>query len=168
MRTRQAKLSDYGLIEETKNCILWFCSTANEEQQKFIKDILQTLETEEWECIYFNLVYGLSYEKACGKCNVLLSKNDFYRYRIKAIYLISEKLAENNVRIVEQWFLSNYIRRYLSLTSAQKELGCGFSTIKEIAAKAGALMMIGKVRRVDMKKLYEYIDSHCENVLTAP
>ena len=168
MRTRSARLSDYGLVEETKNCILWFCSTANEEQKRFIKDILKNLETEEWECIYLNLVHGLSYEKICGKRTVLISKNDFYRYRIKAIYLISEKLAENNIRVVEQWFLSNHIRRYLCLTGAQKELGCGMNAVKEIAVKAGALIMIGKLYRVDMKRLYEYIDNHCENVLTAP
>lgn len=168
MRTRKARLSDYGLIEETKNCILWFCTTANKEQQEFIKDALKNLETEEWENIYFSLVSGLSYEKVCGQRTVLLSKNDFYRYRIKAIYLISEKLAENNIRIVEQWFLANHIRRYLCLTGVQKELGCGIKTVKEIAVKAGALVMIGKLHRVDMKKLYEYIDSNCENVLTAP
>lgn len=161
MRTREAKLSNYGLSEKEKKIILWFCSTANEAQREFIKEILRNLETEEWEIIYLSLVDGLSYEKACGKEVVLLSKTDFYRYRIKAIYLISEKFAENNIRIVEQWFLASYIRRYLSISNAQKELGCGFSTVKKIAIKAGALVMIGKMYRVDMKKLYEYIDNHC-------
>jgi len=160
MRTREAKLSDYGLTEKEKKIILWFCSTANEAQKEFIKDILRNLETEEWESIYLNLVHGLSYEKVCGKRPTLLCKQDFYRYRLKAIYLISEKFAENNIRIVEQWFLSNHIRRYLCLSSACKELGCGINTVKEIAIKAGALIMIGKLYRVDMKKLYEYIDNH--------
>lgn len=168
MRTREAKLSNYGLTEKEKKVILWFCSTANEAQREFIKDILRNLETEEWEIIYLSLVEGLSYEKVCGKNETLLSKTDFYRYRIKAVYLISEKFAENNIRIVEQWFLSNHIRRYLCLTGAQKELGCGINTVKDIAVKAGALIMIGKLYRVDMKKLYEYIDKHSENVLTAP
>lgn len=168
MRTRQARLSDYGLIEETKNCILWFCCTANEEQKGFIKSVLKNLETEEWESVYLNLVDGLSYEKICGKQSVLLSKNDFYRYRIKAIYLISEKLAENNIRIVEQWFLSNDIRRYLNLQCAGRELGIATPTVKQIAIKARALIRIGKLYRIDMRKMYEYIDSHSENVLTVP
>ena len=168
MRTREAKLSNYGLTEKEKRVILWFCSTANEPQREFIKDILRNLETEEWEIIYLSLTEELSYEKLCGKHLVMMSKTDFYRYRIKAICLISEKFAENNSRIVEQWFIANHIRRYLNLTNAQKELGCGISTVKEIAVKAGALIMIGKMYRVDMKKLYEYIDSHSENVLTAP
>ena len=168
MRTREAKLSNYGLSEKEKKVILWFCSTANKEQQELIKDALKNLETEEWESIYLNLIHGWSYEKVCGKNQTLLCKSDFYKYRIKEIYLISEKLAENNIRVVEQWFLSNHIRRYLCLTGAQKELGCGINTVKEIAVKAGALIMIGKLYRVDMKRLYEYIDNHCENVLTAP
>lgn len=42
------------------------------------------------------------------------------------------------------------------------------NTVKEIAVKAGALIMIGKLHRVDMKKLYEYIDSHSVNVPIAP
>lgn len=167
MRTREARLSDYGLIEETKDCILWFCSTANEEQQEFIKSILKKLGTEEWESIYFNLVYGLSYEKVCGRCSTLFSKNDFYRYRIKAIYLISEKLAENNIRIVEQCFLSNDVRRYLNLTNAGKELGVASCKAKQIAIKAGALIRIGNMYRINMRKMYEYIDNHSEDVLTA-
>lgn len=168
MRTRKARLSDYGLNEETKNCIIWFCSTANEEQQEFIKGVLKNLETEEWESIYFNLVYGLSYEKVCGRCSTLFSKNDFYRYRIKAIYLISEKLAENNIRIVEQWFLANDIRRYLSIECAGKELDISPYGVKQIAKKAGAFIRIGKLYRCDMRKLYEYIDNHSKDVLTAP
>lgn len=166
MRTREAKLSNYGLTGKEKKVILWFCSTANEEQQEFIKAILKNLETEEWESIYLNLIHGWSYEIVCGKHPTLLCKQDFYRYRIKAIYLISEKLAENNVRIVEQWFLANDIRRYLTLSCAGKELHIASSTLKEIATKAGALIMIGKLYRVDMRKLYAYIDSHSENVLT--
>ena len=68
---------------------------------------------------------------------------------------------ENEKVIIEKWKLDGCLRRYVSLEDAAAEMQIKEDEIRTLARKANAMLQIGRMCRVNMIALYDYIDREC-------
>lgn len=93
MRTREAKLSDYGVFPEDEKKLLRRCRESTREERQTllgfcIKSAPEGLEVP----VYESLVTGRSYDEIHKRDYIPAKKDDFYGYRRKAMGLFYDFL----------------------------------------------------------------------------
>lgn len=161
MRTRDASYWDYGISEAESKTLIEICHNADSQTELLLLKAAQEACMEYASSLFYSLRNNLSYEDVCSNNYLYIGKGDFYGYRRKVLYLLKEKIMENEKVIIEKWKLDGCLRRYVSLEDAAAEMQLTEDKIRTIAKKANAIIKIGSLTRVNMIALYDYIDREC-------
>ena len=163
MRIRHIKYADFGLSRLDSLAVQAYCMNANDDDIRLIDSALEEVNVDYRLHIRKSLLTGMSYDKLCGKYDVFLSVGDFYAYRRQAIYLIYEKLLNEDPAIVAAWREKRLKRRYGTIIEIAAELGVSESRALEMAKKANAINNFGRFIRIDVGQLYDFLDEIREN-----
>ena len=161
MRTRDASYWDYGISEAESKELIEICRNADSQTELLLLKAAQEACEEYASSLFYSLRNNLSYEDVCSNNYLYIGKGDFYGHRRKTLYLLKEKIMENEKVIIEKWKLDGCLRRYVSLKDAAAEMQLKEDKIRTIAKKANAIIKIGHLTRVNMIALYDYIDREC-------
>ena len=159
MRTRETSYWDYGISLSESKELLETCRNADKKTEL---KLLQAAQESCEECassLFISLRNDLSYEDVCIGNNLYVGKGDFYGYRRKTLYLLKEKLMEDNEEVIERWYEDGYIRRYLTIEKAVAETMIDECKLLTYAKKANAVLKIGRLYRINMIALYDYLDA---------
>lgn len=66
---------------------------------------------------------------------------------------------EDNEEVIERWYEDGYIRRYLTIEKAVAETMIDECKLMTYAKKANAVLKIGRLYRINMIALYDYLDA---------
>ena len=161
MRTRDASYWDYGISEAESKELIEICRNADSQTELLLLKAAQEACMEYASSLFYSLRNNLSYEDVCSNNYLYIGKGDFYGHRRKTLYLLKEKIMENEKVIVEKWKLDGCLRRYVSIEDAAAEMQLKEDKVRTIARKANAIIQIGRTCRVNMIALYDYIDREC-------
>lgn len=164
MRTREAGCKDYGLKVDEVILLTSMCKRKNDCFVSALKTAAHESNENIEQELFRNLHEQISYESLEAEMDLkgipFVSRQDFYGYRRRTLFLFKEKLKENDRSTVEQWKKNDYIRRYLSKKEAEKETGMKECKLMDLAKKAEAVLKIGNMCLINMIALYDYLD--CE------
>lgn len=94
MRTRNKKYSDYGMsMEEVKNAYDWLNNCSASDKEHVHNMVSEQLPPAVAEYVYLALTEHRGYWNLYGK-GLDYSKNDFYGYKRKGLYLVNEKIIK--------------------------------------------------------------------------
>lgn len=160
MRTRYLGYVDYGISEEERKELFRMCRSTDKSTEQALMEAVHESNKAIAEELYQSLHDGVSFEHLDAVKGLLpVSKEDFYAYRRQALYLFKEKMMARNKAVVNELEKVGYIRRYCSIKDAAKEIQITEYGTRRIAKEAGALVKIGKIYRINMIVLYQFIDN---------
>ena len=162
MRTRNANHNDYGMNTSEYRMLTSMCKRKDDYTVKTLRAAVQECNEVIADELFTNLHEGVSFERLDGmKGLCYYSKQDFYGYRRKALFLFKEKIMEKENEIIEEWKRQACMRRYVTRNEAAKELNLSLYSLDLVAKKAGATVKLGALLRINMIALYDYIDREC-------
>lgn len=160
MRTRYLGYVDYGISEEERKELFRMCRSTDKSTEQALMEAVHESNKAIAEELYQSLHDGVSFEHLDAVKGLLpVSKEDFYAYRRQALYLFKEKIISRNTTVENELKKAGYIRRYCSIKGAAKEMQISEYGARKIATQAGALVKIGKIYRINMIVLYQFIDN---------
>lgn len=158
MKVRETGYLDYGMTGAEAKEWLEKCQCADKDMDQLIFQAAQESNEVIAADLYYSLRTGISYNALFSLRYIPVPKVDFYGYRRKALFLLKEKVIQNN-DVVQKYFVdTGNIRRFLSTKSAGEELQLTENMTLRMARKANAVVKFGCYNRIDMTKLYAYID----------
>ena len=158
MRIRHIKYADFGLSRLDSLAVLAYCMNANDDDIRLIDSALEEVNVDYRLHIRKSLLTGMSYDKLCGKYDIFINFGDFYAYRRQAICLIYERLLNEDPTVIEAWREKRLKRRYSTTIEAAAELAISEYRLMKMAREAQAIIKFGNFLRVDMGKLYAFLD----------
>ena len=162
MRTRKASYWDYGISKSEIKELLEKCQNTDSNTERLLLQATQESNYAIAEALFCSLQKGMSFERLDAKMGLhIITKEDFYGYRRKALYLFKEKLMEQDKENIEKLQNDGYIRRYCSVEDAAEEMQLTEKNLREVARSARAIIKIGSIVRINMIALYDYIDREC-------
>lgn len=90
MRTRDKKMSDYGVSKEREKELIIFCR--NNENEELVKEAARMANPFIDRYIFANLIYGIGYNRLTRQYFIPLPQNDFYGYRRRTLGLLNQLL----------------------------------------------------------------------------
>lgn len=160
MRTRRTYFEDYKLNEIQVVWLTDFCKRP--ENKKLLEETAKEANPDAAEYVIKGLANGWTYREVADKEYIPYNYEDYYGYYRKTLFLLWEKLLQNSEVVMQTWLNEGCIRRYVNTDHASKELDISSKMIKEKAIKAGAYCVLGNLKRIDMGKLYDYLDRECK------
>lgn len=91
MRTRNKKLSDYGVSKERAKQLLKYCRECDETF--LIRRAAEQENSSISDSLFQSVTKGLSYERLMGKEYIPIEKKDFYGYRRKMLSVLDKLLT---------------------------------------------------------------------------
>lgn len=161
MRTRHLSMESYKMNDNDYTVLKRKCATAGAALEKVMFAAAKESNPDIADALFIALRNNLSYDKLCCKMYVPIGKDDFYGYLRRTMFLIKEKILHDDESVQEYFKEQGYARRYCKIKDAAAELIISEYSLLKMAKKAGALIKFGSLTRIDMNKLYEYIDSEC-------
>lgn len=165
MKTRNASYNDYGMADSENNKWLEKCRNADCDMEQIMLQAAQESNEGIASTIFFSLRFGVSYERLIVVSDIPINRVDFYAYRRKALFLVKEKMINNNEEIKEYFTDTGVIRRFCNVADACKEIQIDQTTLLKVAKAANAVVKFGVCKRIDMTALYSYIDRECKEVV---
>lgn len=157
MRTRRTYFKDYKL---SKIQVVWledFCKRP--ENRKMLEEAAKEANQDVAEYVIKGLANGWTYREVADKEYVPYNYEDFYGYCRKTLFILWEKLLQNSEVVMQTWLDEGCVRRYLNIKHASAEFDISPEMMKNIAIEAGAYCAFGNLKRIDMRKLYKYLDT---------
>lgn len=162
MKMRRTGYVDYGMTEKEAEEWLEKCQCADRDMEQLIFQAAQESNKDIAAELYYSLRTGAGYDSLFALRYIPIGKNDFYGYKRKTLFLLKEKVIQSN-DVVQKYFIdTGNIRRFLSTKNASEELQLTESMVLNVARKANAVVKFGSYNRIDMAKLYAYIDRQTE------
>lgn len=92
MRNREKGYRHYQLERDEVIRTMEYCRTHYRDEQDFFTECAKAVNPEISELLVWSVGKKLSYERLDARVGIPLHKNDFYGYRRKYIWTVSERL----------------------------------------------------------------------------